>query len=114
MRIKTIPRFEFERLVPHNLALENFMVNQVEWFSNRSGNLLGTIAKGKGEAGWNYAVLKQDTKGDFHVRKVMSNFFDVKVARVDLSLSMAGIEKIDCANLPALPIHVTSPAPSGS
>jgi hypothetical protein len=114
MRIKIIPRSEFERLVPHHFALENFMVNQVEWFSNRSGNLLATIAKGKGVAGWNYAVLKRDTKGDFHVRKVMSNFLDVKVAKVDLSLSMAGIEKIDYANLPALPIQLTSPAPPES
>jgi hypothetical protein len=107
MGIKTIPRSEFEQLVPHNLALENFMVNQVEWFSNRSGNLLATIAKGKGVSGWNYSILKRDKKGDFHVRKVMSNFFDVKVARVDLSHSMAGIEKIDCANLPALPNQLT-------
>jgi hypothetical protein len=100
--------------VPHNLALENFMVHQVEWFSNGSGTMLGTIAKGKGVARWNYAVLKRDKKGTFHVRKVMSNFFDLKVAAVDLLHSMAGIEKIDCANLPALPILLTSPAPSGS
>ena len=74
------------------------MVEQVEWFSNRSGNLLGAIARGEGVAGWNYAVLKRDKKGDFHVRKVMNNFFSSKAAGVDLLLSMADIEKIDRAN----------------
>jgi hypothetical protein len=33
MSIKTAPRSEFDRLPPHNPALENWMVEQVEWFS---------------------------------------------------------------------------------
>jgi hypothetical protein len=98
MFIKTITRSEFDRLLPDNPALESLMVKQVEWCSNRSGTMLGAIAKGEGVAGWNYAILKRDKKGDFHVRKVMSNFFDLKAARVDLSISMAGFEKIDRAN----------------
>jgi hypothetical protein len=105
MSVKTIPRSEFDRLLPQNPALENLMVEQIEWFSNRSGNLIGTIAEGKSVAGWNYAVLKRDKKGDFHVRKVMNDFFslraarvDLLISRVDLLLSMAGVEKIDCAN----------------
>jgi len=98
MSIKTVSHSEFDRLLPDNLALENLMVEQVEWFSNRSGNLLGAIAEGKNVTGWNYAILKQDKKGDFHVRKVMNDFFNLKAARVDLLLSMAGLEKIDCVN----------------
>ena len=59
MSIKTIRRSEFDRLVPYNPALEGWMVEQVEWFSNRSGIMLGAIARGEGVAGWNYAVLKR-------------------------------------------------------
>src|ERR1700692_2086765 len=113
MSIKTIPRSEFERLQPIHFALESLMGEQVEWFSNRSGSLLGTVAAGKGVASWNYAILKQDRKGDFHVRKVMSNFFGLEDARVDLLLSMAGIEKIKRASreaaifrLPSMPAEV--------
>src|SRR5664279_1156987 len=98
MNVKTIPRSEFDRLLPYHPALEYLMVEQVEWFSNRSGNLLGAIAEGKSMVGWNYAILKRDRKGDFHVRKVMNNFFNSNAARVDLLLSMAGIEKINCAD----------------
>ena len=98
MSIKTIPRSEFDQLLPHCPALENMLVEPVEWFSNKSGNLLCTIAKGEGVAGWNYVILKRDKKGDLRVRKVMNNFFNLSAARVDLFLSMAEIEKVDCIN----------------
>ena len=98
MSIKTIPRSEFDQSLPLFPALEALMVEQVEWFSNRSGNLLCAIAKGEGVAGWNYVILKRDKKGDLHLRKVMNNFFSLSAARVDLFLSMAGIEKTDSAN----------------
>lgn len=98
MSIRTISRPEFDRLLPQNPVVENLMIDQIEWFSNRSGNLLGTIAKGESVADWNYAILKRDKKGDLRVRKVMNNFFNSKTARVDLLLSMAAIERIDYAN----------------
>jgi hypothetical protein len=110
MSIKTIPRSEFDRLLAHDPALKNLMVEQVEWFSNRSGNLLGAIAEGGCVSGWNYVILKRDKKGDFHTRKVMSNFFNLKAARVDLLLSMAEI----AINQPSLSVLLTSPIPSGS
>ncbi len=98
MSIRAISRSEFDRLLPQNPAVENLMVEQVEWFSNRSGNLLGTIARGESVAGWNYVIVKWDKKGHPHVCKVMNNFFSSKAARVDLLLSMAEIEKVDSAN----------------
>ena len=93
--IKTIPRSRFDRLVLQNFALESLMGEEVEWFSSRSGNLLGTVAKAAGVAGWNYAVLKRDGNGDFRVRKLMNSFFGLKHARVDLLLSMAGFTELE-------------------
>jgi hypothetical protein len=113
MSIKPIPRSEFDRLQTPHTALESLMGEQVECFSNKSESVLGFIAKGAGVAGWNYAILKRDKKGDFHVRKVRSNFFSLKDARVDLLLLMTGIEKIDGANhgttnpwLPSVPTEL--------
>jgi hypothetical protein len=91
MTIKTMSPLEFDRLLPHRTALESLMVEQVEWFSSKSANLLGVIAKGEGVAGWNYAILKRDKQGDFHVHKVMNNFFNLSATRVDLFLSMTAI-----------------------
>jgi len=97
MSVRAVLRSEFDRLMPHNPALEHLLVEEVEWFSNRSGSLLGVIARGDNVAGWNYVILKRDREGDFHVRKVMSNFFSPKDARVDLLLSMAEIGNIQSA-----------------
>lgn len=110
MIIKNIPRSEYDRLLAHNAALMHVMVNQVEWFSNKSGNLLGTVAEGERVAGCNYAILARDKTGHFHIRKVMSNFFNVKAARIDLLLSMAEF----ATNHPAMFVLLTSPIPSGS
>jgi len=33
--------------------------------------MLDAIAKGKGVVGWNYAILKRDKAGSFHIRKVI-------------------------------------------
>ena len=110
LNIKTISRSEFDRLLAHNPALKNLLVEPVEWFSNRSGSLLGTIAEGERVAGCNYVILKRDQKGHFHIRKVMSNFSNLKAARVDLLLSMAKI----AISQPALSVILTLPIPSGS
>jgi hypothetical protein len=85
------------------------MIDQVEWFSNRSGTMLAAIAKGDGVAGWNYAILKRDRNGDFHVRKVMNNFFNLNAAKVDLMLSMTaiGVHSLE------QPIPLTASALSG-
>lgn len=70
------------------------MGKEVEWFSNRSGDLLGTLAKGESVAGWNYAILKRDKNGDPHIRKAaIKDFPDSKAARVDLLLSMIVLEE---------------------
>jgi hypothetical protein len=87
MGIKTIPRSEFAQLLPHNPALESWMVEQVEWFSHRSGTLLGTIAKGKSVAGWNYVILERDKLGDFYVHKVMNNFFSSEAAKMTFTVT---------------------------
>jgi hypothetical protein len=97
MGINTIPHSQSDRLLPRQFTLEKLVGEELEWFSNRSGTMVGTIAKQENVAGWNYVILKRDPEGVSHVRKVMNNFFSLKAARVDLLLSMAGIEKINSA-----------------
>jgi hypothetical protein len=121
MTIRAIPRSEFDRLLPHNNPLENLMVKQVEWFSNRSGNLLGTIAKGESVGGWNYAVVERDKKGNPHIRTVMMKVFsNLKAARGDLLLSMAETEEAESVNrgaatfgLPSMPAKLSVLNPDG-
>jgi len=110
MSIEAIPRSEFDQFLPRHFALESLMGKEVEWFSNRSGTVVGTIAQGEGVADWNYAILKRGKNGDPRVRKVMNNFFSLKTARVDLLLSMAEIESANreaaVFGLPSIPAEL--------
>jgi hypothetical protein len=88
--VKSIDNGEFKRLLPSHLVLENLMPGQVEWFGNKARNRIGTIAAGKGQAGWRYAILRRDKVGDFRVCDVRANFSSQQAARVDFLLAMRG------------------------
>lgn len=90
MLVKNIGSGEFNRLLPSHLVLEDLMAGQVEWFGSKTRNLIGTIAAGKGKAGWNYAVLRRDRVGNFRVCDVQANFHSHEAAKADFVLAMAG------------------------
>jgi Protein of unknown function (DUF2934) len=87
--VKRIPKEQFNQLLPPHQALESLTGEEVDWFAAKPGGLLGTVAKGKGEAGWNYVILKQKKTGGVKVCNVEANFFNRDAARVDLMLTMA-------------------------
>lgn len=89
MNIKTISRPDFDRLLPQDSELKNLMAEQMEWFSNRPGTMLGTIGTDKNVAGWIYVILRQDKDGQFHVYKIRNNCFPLDCLRDDLLISMA-------------------------
>jgi hypothetical protein len=89
MPVKRILREQFNRLLPVQQVLESLTGEEVEWFAAKPGDLLGTVAKGRGEASWNYVVLKQEKTGGFKVCNVEANFFSRNAARTNLLLAMA-------------------------
>jgi hypothetical protein len=89
MVIKAIGRAEFIRRLSLDSDLEHFIGKEVEWFSNRTGNILGTIALGDKAKGWNYVILKRNPLGKFHACDVVCDFYNHGAARVDFMLAMA-------------------------
>ena len=110
MPVKRILREQFNRLLPVQQVLESLTGEEVEWFAAKPGDVLGTIAKGKGEASWNYVVLKQKTPGGFKVCNVEANFFSRNAARVDLLLAMVAAAK--SRRIPRPPVPPPNPAPN--
>ena len=47
MIVKDIGRVEFIRRLSLHSDLEHFIGNEVEWFTNKTGNVIGTIALGR-------------------------------------------------------------------
>ena len=94
MSFESIRREEFDRFLPPHLVLERLMAEQVEWFANPLGNIIGTIA-GKMDKGWSYAVLKGDQRGNFRVCNLGGDTYSIEAARSRFLLDMAAAEKAE-------------------
>jgi hypothetical protein len=110
MSFRTIVCPDLDRLLPDDPAGEKLVNEGIEWLSNPTGDLLGTITNNDSLTGWRYAILKQDTKGDFRVRKVINSFHSLKDARAELLLSMAEFEMIAEASRTAADLKRTASA----
>lgn len=92
MAFETIGREDFDRFLPPQLVLETLRMEQVEWFANPAGNIIGTIA-GKVENGWKYAVLARDRRGDFRVCNLGGDSYNLAAARSRCLIDMRVAEK---------------------
>jgi hypothetical protein len=90
MVVRDIGRAEFISYLSVRSDLEHFIGKQVEWFSNKAGNVIGTIALGGKNRGWNYVVFRRNHKGEFHVSDTVCDFYSHAAARVDFMLAMVG------------------------
>lgn len=69
------------------------MGEQVEWFSNRARNLIGTIARSKVGRSWNYAILRRTKLGNFQVCDIGENFYNLQQTGVQFRYAMAAAKK---------------------
>jgi hypothetical protein len=65
---------------------------QVEWFANKSGTTIGTLAVARMDRGWNYAVLNRDAAGHFQVYKLGVDAYSLDDARTEFMREMAAAE----------------------
>jgi hypothetical protein len=97
---ESIRREKFDQFLPPPLGLDSLMVWQVEWFANKAGTTIGTLAAGKMNEGWNYAVLKRDAAGNFQVYKLGVDAFSLDDARSDFMNEMTAAENSGWTFLP--------------
>jgi hypothetical protein len=90
MVIRAIGRAEFIHRLSLDSDLEHFIGKEVEWFSNKTGNILGTIALGDSSRGWNYVILRRNQRGKFHVCDVVCDFYNHAATKVDCMFAMVG------------------------
>jgi hypothetical protein len=94
MPFESISRQRFDAFQPPHLILQRLTVEQVEWFTNTVGNIIGTIA-GKVDNGWSYAVLKGDRNGNYRVCTLGGDTFSLRAARSRFLLDMEAAEKAE-------------------
>jgi hypothetical protein len=94
MPFESINREQFDAFQPPSLILSRLTQEQVEWFTNAVGNIIGTIA-GREDDGWSYAVLKGDRNGNYRVCTLGGDTFSLRAARTRFLLDMAAAEKAE-------------------
>ena len=93
MSFESIRKEKFDWFRPPHLGLESLMAWQTEWFANKAETIIGTLAVGKANEGWNYAVWWRDKMGNFRVYELGGDAFSLDGARAELLLEMAVAEK---------------------
>ena len=94
MPFESISREQFDAFQPPSLILKRLTLEQVEWFANKVGNIIGTIA-GREDDGWTYAVLKGDRNGNYRVCTLGGDTISLKAARSRFLVDMAAAEKAE-------------------
>ena len=89
MVIKSIRRWEFDRLLPLHTLLETFIGKEFEWFGDDARNIIGTVAGAKADRGWNYAIFRRDQTGKFQMCKMRRNLYNLHKATVNFLQAMA-------------------------
>ncbi len=82
--IKSTGQQAFHQLLPADTIPEMAVGEEVEWFTDVMESIIGTIGLGGKNMGWNYALLKPDTRGDFQVSETQRNFLTHHTARIAL------------------------------
>jgi hypothetical protein len=99
--INSLGRQAFHQLLPANAVPEMAVGEEVEWFADVGEHIIGTIGLGGTNMGWNYALLKPDTLGNFRVSERQRNFLTHHTARVALWRRMVGAETAEARRLAA-------------
>lgn len=90
MPIRAVSRQEFDRFQPTRLPVADFPIEEVEWFADDDGIVIGVITRfSSDESDWSIAVLGRDTKrGTFRAFDADANFGKLDSARVILLSKM--------------------------
>ena len=91
--IKNISREEMDRFLPRRFNIDGFIGAEVEWFSDRVGNIIGTIAEGTTKMNWGYAVLRRDDNGLYRFWDLETRIDSCNTARNQIVQAMEATQK---------------------
>ena len=67
--------------------------DDVAWFTDDGGNLVGTLTVGNGEKTWGYVILGHDDRGGVLLLDRRTNYRSWQVAELQLLLAMKSARK---------------------
>ena len=91
MAVNSISRWEFDAFGPSRGPLVGVAWEEVEWFADEAGNVIGVLTHDLADDDWGYAALGRDRNGAF---RAVDN--DVSIKRQDEARTrlMARMERL--------------------
>jgi len=84
MPIRLISRQDFDRFEPFRAAEAEQLFEEVEWFADEDGVLIGLLARDRADDDWAYVVLGRDQQGRFRAFENEVSFLEREEARHQL------------------------------
>jgi len=81
---------------PHNesdIVIGNPTAGRFPWLADESGNLFGSIARGRTARNWGYVLLRRNEQGESEIWKLASGFRDWREAEHQLMLAIDAAEQ---------------------
>lgn len=93
MAIKSISRGELDQFLPHRGTIGRFIGAEVEWFADKEGKIIGTIAEGTTNMDWGYVVLRRDERGEYLFWDLKTRIGSCDAARNQIVRTMEAIQE---------------------
>jgi len=74
-------------------ALGNSAADRFPWLEDETGNMLGSIARGRTDQNWGYVILGRNKRGESEIWELASGFRDWREAELQLMLAMDATER---------------------
>ena len=88
MPIRSITRAEFDAFDPYRAPEAELILDELEWFADDAGIVIGLIAIDKADHDHFVGVLGRDQRGTFRAIDVDSCIAEISVARTELMRRM--------------------------
>ena len=91
MGIKNISQDEFDSYEPVRATITRFLVEEIGWYVDTHGNIIGAVLRDRTDNDWGYVILGRDEKGNFRCFDLEASIETEDSARKKLTAAMVKI-----------------------
>lgn len=92
MAINQITQDDFDAYAPQRSPMAQVMAEEVEWYADDRGIIIGTVFRDRTDNDWAYIILGRDEHDSFRGFKLDASLENIAEARRKLLVEMTAIE----------------------
>ena len=75
------------------IAIGNITAARFPWLTGQTGNVIGSIARGRTKRNWGYVILRRNGRGECEIWELASGYRDWREAEQQLMLAIEATEE---------------------